>query len=142
MKLHQLYFSIVLVLFCLHAGHAQSKEPEVGFWTFTYLKANESQKENLRTFIEKNWFAMDSIAVFQGLLKRYELMENKSEGLTEWDFIVAVEYFTEGGYTDIAEKFEGIRQNHVTVKVSGLGLKELGKIVRSETLTKKEYSNN
>lgn len=140
--MHSRIFIVIIFIFSSHLGCAQSKQATAGTWTFTYLKANESQKENLKTFIEKNWFAMDSIAVFQGLLKRYELMENKSEGSAEWDFIVAVEYFTKGGYTDIADRFEVIRKNHVTMKVNGLGLKELGTIVRSETLTKKEYSNH
>jgi hypothetical protein len=111
-------------------------------WTFTYLKANPGQKGNLKLFLEKNWFAMDSVAVKQNLLNQYELIENVGEGdQPEWDYIVAVEYFTKSTYADIAEKFEIIRKNHQTIKVNGLTLRDLGKIVKSETIRKKNYSN-
>ena len=105
-------------------------------WTFTYLKASENQRANLKTFLEKNWFAMDSIAVKQKLIGRYELYENKETGKAEWDYIVAVEYLTQGGYDDIAPKFEAIRAKHVTVKINGMDFRDLGKVVKSETLSK------
>jgi hypothetical protein len=107
-------------------------------WTFTYLKAVNGQKDNLEDFLKKNWFVMDSIAVRQGLFNDYELIENinKEDSLT-WDFIVAVEYFTAGTYADIAEKWQVISKAHKTVNVNGLSFKDLGKIVRSETVQKK-----
>ncbi|MFN9999253.1 MAG: hypothetical protein ACK52X_06495 [bacterium] len=106
-------------------------------WTYTYLKATSGQKDNLKEFLKKNWFAMDSIAVRQGLFNDYELIENinKEDSLT-WDFIVAVEYFTSGTYADVAEKWQVISKAHQTVKVNGLSFKDLGKIVKSETIKK------
>lgn len=107
-------------------------------WTFTYLKAANGQKDNLKDFLKKNWFVMDSIAVGQGLFNDYELIENinKEDSLT-WDFIVAVEYFTVGTYADIAEKWQVLSKAHQTVTVNGLSFKELGKVVKSETVQKK-----
>ena len=108
-------------------------------WTYTYVKAKESYKNELKATIIKNWFVMDSIAQLQGLIKDYELIENigKSES-TDWDFIVAVEYFTKGNYVDIAEEFEKIRQAHKTVKINGLTFNEVGQVVKSELVKKNE----
>lgn len=105
-------------------------------WTFTYLKAAESQRANLKIFLERNWFVMDSIAVRQKLIGRYELYEKKETANAEWDYIVAVEYLSPGGYDDIAPKFEAIRAKHVMVKINGLDFRDLGKVVKSETLSK------
>lgn len=105
-------------------------------WTFTYLKAINGQKDNLKTYLKKNWFAMDSIAVNRKLISRYELLENLNAD-AEWDFIVAVEYFTRDTYADIEKAFEQIRAEHHPVTVNGLSLKDLGRIVRSETLQKR-----
>lgn len=112
-------------------------------WTYTYLKATSGQKDNLKEFLKKNWFAMDSIAVRQGLFNDYELIENinKEDSLT-WDFIVAVEYFTSGTYADVAEKWQVISKAHQTVKVNGLSFKDLGKIVKSETIKKNSDIKN
>jgi hypothetical protein len=108
-------------------------------WTFTYLKALDNQKANLETYIEKNWFVMDSIAVNKKLIGRYELYENEDPENKEWDFIVAVEYLTPKGYEAIATDFEAIRVKHQIVRVNGLGMMELGKIVKSETVSRKSY---
>ena len=112
-------------------------------WTYTYLKATSGQKDNLKEFLKKNWFAMDSIAVRQGLFNDYELIENinKEDSLT-WDFIVAVDYFTSGTYADVAEKWQVISKAHQTVKVNGLSFKDLGKIVKSETIKKNSDIKN
>lgn len=105
-------------------------------WTFTYLKATENNKESLLQFVEKNWFVMDKVAVERGLFKSYRLIENMSEsdarGATEWDFIVAVEYFEDQSYADIQQEFEEIRSEHQTVLIDGRSLRDLGLIVRSE----------
>ncbi len=108
-------------------------------WTFTYLKANENQTSNLKTFIEKNWFVMDHIAVDQKLISNYILYENADNTAADWDMIVAVEYFSREGYSEIASQFEEIRQKHQEVKIKGLGFKDLGKVIRSETVTKNSY---
>ncbi|MCK6608142.1 MAG: hypothetical protein L6Q46_07545 [Flavobacterium sp.] len=110
-------------------------------WTFTYLKAIENQKVNLENYIEKNWFVIDSIAVKQKLIAQYELYENKDPENKDWDFIVAVEYFSPKGYQDISSDFEAIRTKHQVVKINGLVMKDLGRIVKSETILRKNYFN-
>lgn len=132
--------SLAVVLMFLTAticyGQQQTSENQ-RTWTLTYLKANKGQKTNLKLFLEKNWLAMDKIAVNQGLFNDYEMIVNTVEDDKQtWDFIVAVEYFTKGAYADIAEKFELIRKEHKQVKVENLGFSELGKVVKSETVTK------
>jgi hypothetical protein len=79
---------------------------------------------------------MDSIAVKQKILGQYELYENKETNNPEWDYIVADEYLSPGGYDDIAPKFEAIRAKHVTVKINGMDFRDLGKVIKTETLTK------
>ena len=102
------------------------------YWTFTYLKAKPTRKAELKSFLIKNWFKMDSIAVAQGLFSDYQLYENETDG--DWDYIVAVEYFNTERYEKIAEEFEAIRSNHKTVKIDGMDFKELGEFVKSESV--------
>ncbi len=104
-------------------------------WTYTYLKAKENEKQNLKAFLIENWFAMDSIAVNQGLFNDYKLLENtNTESSADWDFIVAVEYFTAGTYGDIEKEWQTIRKNHKTVLIDGKGMRDLGGFVKSETV--------
>ncbi|MDR6159964.1 hypothetical protein QF023_003480 [Chryseobacterium sp. SLBN-27] len=128
----------ILLHSCTSGKNIRKNNPD-HVWTFTYLKAQENQKTNLKIYIEKNWFAMDHTAVKQGLLGQYELYENKDPGNKDWDFIVAVEYLTTKGYDDIATEFEAIRSRHQIIKINGLDMKGLGKVVKSETLSKKRY---
>lgn len=144
---YKFFKSVSLVLFFglfTSLAYAQTGKPvtKENTWTFTYLKANAGQHENLRVFLEKNWLAMDSVAVAQGLINKYELIENLdavNNSSAEWNFIVAVEYFTSATYADIADKFEVIRKQHQTIKIEGKTLKELGSILKSETVIKKVY---
>ena len=105
-------------------------------WTFTYLKATQGNRESVKLYVEKNWFVMDKVAVERGLFKSYRLIENitdsGSRAESEWDFIVAVEYFENQSYADIQQEFEEIRSKHQTVLVDGKTLRDLGSIVRSE----------
>ena len=147
MKKRILYFFLFLSLSNYMISHAQSKTQSANTktWTLTYIKSNPLQKEKVKEFLEKNWFAMDSIAVAQGLISKYELIENRADEtdtVSEWDFIVAVEYFTTGTYADIAEKFEKIRKSHTTIPINGFVLKDMAKIVKSETVKKREYPPN
>ena len=118
-----------------------AQSPAERTWTYTYLKAHEGEQKSLSEFIEKNWLAMDSVAVQQGLLASYELIENTGES-KEWDYLVAVEYFTANTYEAIAERFEQIRAAHRTHLVNNKGLRELGRIVRSETVRKRKTSGS
>ena len=147
MKKHTIYLFLFLSLSNYIVSHAQSKAQSANTktWTLTYIKSNPLQKARVKEFLEKNWFAMDSIAIAQGLISKYELIENRADEtdpVSEWDFIVAVEYFTTGTYTDIAEKFEKIRKCHTTIPIDGFVLKDMAKIVKSETVRKREYVPN
>ncbi len=127
--------------------HSQAKTTSANTktWTLTYLKSTHVDKTKVKAFLEKNWFVMDSIAVAQGLISKYELIENMDDdanSVSEWDFIVAVEYFTPATYSAIAEKFELIRKNHKTMTVDGMVLKDMAKIVKSETVRKTEYTTH
>lgn len=105
-------------------------------WTHTYLKATDGNREALRKFLEQNWFEMDRIAVERGLFRDYQMIENlvesTTENPTEWDYIVAVEYYGNETYADIAEGFEAIRTEHEVQLIDGLGLRDLGRIVKGE----------
>ena len=104
-------------------------------WTYTYLKAKDNQRDNLKEYILQNWFVMDSIAVQNGLFNDYRLFSNvASETNSDWDFVVAVEYFTTGTYADIAEEWETIRSNHQIIPIKGYSFSELGMVIRSENL--------
>ncbi len=131
-------FFLYCLLFIGSIACLKAQSGNQNTWTFTYLKAATGQKDNLKDFLKKNWFAMDSIAVRQGLFNDYELIENiNTEDSLTWDFIVAVEYFAVGAYADIAEKWQVISKAHQTVNVNGLSFKDLGEIVKSETVQKK-----
>lgn len=106
------------------------------YWTLTYIKANPQLKAELKSFLVKNWFAMDSIAVVNGLINSYELYENQDNENPDWDYIVAVEYYSKNGYDEIVEEFEEIRKSHKTVKINNMDFKDLGKFVKTESVLK------
>lgn len=112
-------------------------------WTYTYLKAKPNQRSKLKEFLVKNWFAMDSIAVQRGLFNDYQLLENSDfSSDAEWDYIVAVEYYTKGTYHDIQDDWIKIRNNHKTVLINGHSFPELGEITKSEVFAKTSYTTD
>lgn len=130
--------SLVVVVFLLGIGCSNSTEKNQVHdltWTFTYLKANEGRRYELKQYVVKNWFIMDSIAVKKGLFKDYELIENLDKtSKAEWDYIVAVEYYTNGTYSDVSEGFEEIRKSHEIININGLTFQETGRVIKSETI--------
>jgi hypothetical protein len=113
--------------------NAQTNVENKTLWTFTYLKATEGQKADLKLFLEQNWLAMDKIATAQGLFKQFHLLEN-NDASKDWDFTVVVQYQNEKGYEGVKVEFEKIRQAHKRVLINGKGMGELGKIVKSEEM--------
>jgi hypothetical protein len=101
----------------------------------TYLKANDGMKDDLRAFIEQNWFVMDQTGVDQGIFTSFWLMEDVDENAA-WDFVMAVGYPQLEGYenAETKPKFDAIRKAHVPVSVNGKLLKDLGKIVQHHRL--------
>ncbi|MGN6151092.1 MAG: hypothetical protein ACTHOH_03665 [Lysobacteraceae bacterium] len=110
--------------------------PRVGV-ELTFLKSRPGERDDLIRFIEANWFAMDRIAVAQGLMRDYRLLE-ASDDAGDWDVVVEVTYRDERGYAGVTEAFERIRAAHRTVTVDGQDrLAAFGKIVASRrTLTR------
>ena len=109
------------------AASAATAAPVV---THTYLAATPGRRDALARFVVANWFAMDRVAVAQGLFRSYRLLENPRTD-EDWDLIVEVVYNDACGYPCVAERFEAIRSAHATVPVDGLLLKDLGRVVRS-----------
>lgn len=99
----------------------------------TLLKALPGTREALAEYIVANWFAMDALAVTQGLFTGYRLLENvASDG--DWDLAVEVGYPSAAGYDDpeIRRGFEAIRARHSIQPINGKSLSQLGRIIRSE----------
>ncbi len=99
----------------------------------TFLKSAPGQRENLARFLVANWFAMDEVAVEQGLMSDYTIMQAEQDD-GAWDTLVAVTYNDARGYAGVAEQFERIRSAHQTELIEGKPLAELGKIVDSKKL--------
>lgn len=111
--------------------YCQSTLKNKTLWTFTYLKATDGVRADLKAFLQQNWLAMDKQATEQGLFKQYHLLEN-DDSTKRWDFVIVVQYRDEKGYEGVKVEFEKIRQNHQRVLVNGKGMAELGKIVNTE----------
>ena len=105
--------------------------------THTYLRAAPGKRAALIAYIERNWFVMDHIGIEQGLFTSYSLLERADDTTADWDVIVAVGYPTIMGHDapGTADAFRKIRVAHRETKVDGLGLTELGSIVRHYPLT-------
>lgn len=97
----------------------------------TFLKSVPGQREQLKEFIVRNWFAMDKIAKQQGLIRDFTLMDTGTDD-GSWNVLVAVTYTNDKGYEGITDAFEKIRRAHTTVRVNGMTLRELGAIVDSK----------
>lgn len=100
-------------------------------WTFTYLKANDGLRADLKAFLQQNWLAMDKQATELGLFKQYHLLEN-NDSTKVWDFVIVVQYRDAKGYEGVKVEFDKIRQAHQRVLIDGKAMAELGKIVKSE----------
>mgnify|MGYP001810059496 CR=1 FL=1 len=101
--------------------------------TWTYLKASPGNREPLAAYIEANWFVMDAKAVEAGLFRDYRMLVNdQTDG--DWDLVVEVTYNDACGYACVAERFEAIRAAHVEHRIDGRGLRELGRVLRTETV--------
>lgn len=102
----------------------------------TRLKANPGEREALGRFIVANWFAMDEVAVRQGLFTSYRLLENPdTDG--DWDWVVEVGYPNPDGYSnpEVQSQFQAIREQHELVLIDGKSLRELGRVIGTERLS-------
>jgi hypothetical protein len=97
----------------------------------TFLKSLPGERDRLRQFIVRNWFAMDAVARERGLMSAYTVLDTATdEG--DWNLVVVVTYPDTRGYEGIAAEFETIRRAHQTVLIDGKGLRELGAVVGSK----------
>lgn len=105
--------------------------------THTYLRAAPGKRAALIAYIKQNWFAMDRAGIDKGLFTSYSLLERADDSDADWDVIVAVGYPTAQGHDapGVADAFKAIRAAHREIKIDGLGLAELGTIVRHYPLT-------
>ncbi len=129
-----LALSLAAIILAFATGMSTApSSPERRAVEFTYLKSNPGEREQLKTFIVLNWFAMDKIAKEQGLMSAYTVMDTGTdEG--PWNVVVSVTYKNEKGYDGIKEAFEKIRRAHTTIRVGGKGLRELGSIVETKRM--------
>jgi predicted SnoaL-like aldol condensation-catalyzing enzyme len=100
--------------------------------SLTFLKSAPNQREQLKQFITLNWFAMDKIAVANGLMDSYSVTDTGSDD-GSWNVLVTTVYKNEAGYDGIKDAFDKISQQHTTVLVEGKSLRELGSIVDDKT---------
>lgn len=116
---------------------AQSTKAPTLHVTHTYLRAAPGKRAALIAYIKQNWFAMDRAGIDQGLFTSYALLERADDSDADWDVIVAVGYPTAKDHDapGVADAFKAIRAAHREIKVDGLGLAELGTIVRHYPLT-------
>jgi predicted SnoaL-like aldol condensation-catalyzing enzyme len=119
---------LVLLAFAIALPAGASEKRAV---SLTFLKAAPKQREQLKQFIILNWFAMDKIAVAQGLLDSYSISDTGSDD-GAWNVLVTTTYKNAAGYDGIKEAFDVISRQHITVPVEGKVLRDLGEIVDSK----------
>jgi hypothetical protein len=100
---------------------------------FTFIKSLPGKREQLVKFIDANWFVIDSIAVKQGLMRSYRMLDSGDDA-EPWNVVVMVTYHDAGGYEAIKTKFEEIRKAHAKVLIDGMDFRELGRVVESRKL--------
>jgi hypothetical protein len=96
----------------------------------TFLKSQPGKREQLKRFVTANWFAMDEVAIKQGLMQSYRLLDSGDDA-EPWNVLVMVTYRDARGYDGIKTEFETIRKAHTKVLVDGLDFRDLGRIVES-----------
>ena len=103
-------------------------------WQLTYLKALAGQRDRLEQFVEQNWFVMDARAKRAGYLVDNHLLRGTSADTT-WDLLEISMYADSVQHARIDSIFRTIvRPQHVTVPIEGREFRELGRVVREETL--------
>jgi hypothetical protein len=105
--------------------------------TLTYLQAKPGRLAQLERFVRANWFAMDEIAVQQGLFVSYEWLDAGSdEG--PWNAIVMVTYNDEKGFDGIQQRWVPIQSAHKEVRPDALGMRDLGQVLETRKVLERE----
>jgi hypothetical protein len=114
-----------------HAAEADSTPARAV--TVTYLQSKPGKLRELERFVRANWFAMDEIAVQQGLFVSYEWLDTGDDS-SPWNALVIVTYGDEKGFDGIAQRWAPIKAAHEEVRPDGLGMKDLGRVLETKTL--------
>lgn len=124
-----------------HSAAAQAAAPTApaapaAVWQFTYLKALPGRVDALARFIEVNWFAMDARARAAGHIEDYVLLRGAPAD-SAWDLVEVTVFRDSTQHAQADSLYRTLyRPAHRTVRVGGLGLAELGRIVGS-TVTRR-----
>jgi hypothetical protein len=109
-------------------------------WQFTYLKATASNRARLEAFITQNWFVMDARAKREGYLVDNHLLQG-SPADTSWDLLEISIYADSLQHARVDSIFRTIiSPQHQTVPIDGLTFRQLGRVVREETVRWKAKS--
>lgn len=101
--------------------------------TVTYLQSQPGKLPELERFVRANWFAMDAIAVQQGLFVSYEWLDTGGDA-APWNALVIVTYADDKGFDGIADRWAPIKAGHEEVRPDGLGMKDLGRVLETKIL--------
>jgi hypothetical protein len=101
--------------------------------TLTYLKAAPGRLAHLERYIRANWFAMDAVAVRQGLFVSYKWLDTgRDDG--PWNALVIVTYNDDKGFAGIEERWNSIKPTHKEVRPDGLAFPDVGRVVEGQDL--------
>jgi hypothetical protein len=117
-----------------HAAEAASMPARAV--TVTFLQSQPGKLRELERFVRANWFAMDEIAVQQGLFVSYEWLDLGDDS-SPWNALVIVTYNDEKGFDGIAQRWAPIKAAHEEVRPDGLGMKELGRVLETKILSER-----
>ncbi len=109
----------------------------------SYIQAVPGQKERLKTFIKANFFAIDALAVQQGLMYSYALLEKvDSSDPRPWDLMLVDAWCDEHGLEVVAGLFTKITEAHQTVPIDGMFFDDLGTFIGSESVIEEDVPDN
>lgn len=116
------------------AAHAPARETAAArVVTVTYLKSQPGRLAQLERFVRANWFAMDAVAVQQGLFVDYVWLDRGTDD-GPWNAIVKVTYNDDKGFAGIEDRWAAIKAAHKEVRPDDLGFRDLGRVLETVVL--------
>jgi hypothetical protein len=132
-RLGALLAALVLLVASDPQHAAEAASPAARAVTITYLKSTPGKLAQLERYVRANWFAMDAIAVRDGLFVSYEWLDTGDDS-SPWNALVVVTYADEKGFEGIAERWVPIKAAHEERRPDDLGMEELGRVLETKTL--------
>jgi hypothetical protein len=105
--------------------------------TITYFKAKPGRLAALERYVRANAFAMDEIAVRQGLFVSYEWLDTGTDDGV-WNALITTTYRDAEGFGGVEHLWAPIRAAHREVRPDGLGMKDLGAVVEGKDLFERQ----